>query len=117
MRLDKYLKLTRLIKRRTVANEACDADRVLVNGKVAGLPWQSRKGTSLKSTWAAVRCGSRCSRSVNMSPRTMRPPAIRSWNKLPPFMHKLFEKQNSGIKGVVFLWRKPRIPQCRGLRT
>ena len=33
MRLDKYLKLTRLIKRRTVANEACDADRV--NGKVA----------------------------------------------------------------------------------
>lgn len=33
MRLDKYLKLTRLIKRRTVANEACDADRVLVNGK------------------------------------------------------------------------------------
>ena len=35
MSLDKYLKLTRLIKRRTVANEACDADRVLVNGKVA----------------------------------------------------------------------------------
>ena len=35
MRLDKYLKLTRLIKRRTVANEACDADGVLVNGKVA----------------------------------------------------------------------------------
>ena len=35
MRLDKYLKLARLIKRRTVANEACDADRVLVNGKVA----------------------------------------------------------------------------------
>ena len=35
MRLDKYLKLTRPIKRRTVANEACDADRVLVNGKVA----------------------------------------------------------------------------------
>ena len=35
MLLDKYLKLTRLIKRRTVANEACDADRVLVNGKVA----------------------------------------------------------------------------------
>lgn len=35
MRLDKYLKITRLIKRRTVANEACDAGRVLVNGKVA----------------------------------------------------------------------------------
>ena len=35
MRLDKYLKISRLIKRRTVANEACDAGRVLVNDKVA----------------------------------------------------------------------------------
>ena len=35
MRLDKFLKVSRLIKRRTVANEACDAGRVLVNGKVA----------------------------------------------------------------------------------
>ena len=35
MRLDKYLKVSRLIKRRTVANEACDAGRVTVNGKVA----------------------------------------------------------------------------------
>lgn len=35
MRLDKYLKNSRLIKRRTIANEACDAGKVLVNGKVA----------------------------------------------------------------------------------
>ena len=35
MRLDKFLKVSRLIKRRTVANEACDAGRVLVNGKPA----------------------------------------------------------------------------------
>lgn len=35
MRLDKYLKVSRLIKRRTVANEACDAGRVMINGKVA----------------------------------------------------------------------------------
>ena len=35
MRLDKYLKVTRLIKRRTVANEACDNGRVTLNGKVA----------------------------------------------------------------------------------
>ncbi len=35
MRLDKFLKISRLIKRRTVANEACDAGRVLVNEKVA----------------------------------------------------------------------------------
>ena len=35
MRLDKYLKISRIIKRRTVANEACDAGRVEINGKVA----------------------------------------------------------------------------------
>lgn len=35
MRLDKYLKVCRVIKRRTVANEACDAGRVMVNDKVA----------------------------------------------------------------------------------
>ena len=35
MRLDKYLKVSRLIKRRTIANEACDAGRILVNDKVA----------------------------------------------------------------------------------
>ncbi len=35
MRLDKYLKVSRLIKRRTIANEACDAGRVTVNGKPA----------------------------------------------------------------------------------
>ena len=35
MRLDKYLKVSRLIKRRSVANEACDAGRVMINGKPA----------------------------------------------------------------------------------
>jgi ribosomal 50S subunit-recycling heat shock protein len=35
MRLDKYLKVSRIIKRRTIANEACDAGRVSVNGRVA----------------------------------------------------------------------------------
>lgn len=35
MRLDKYLKVSRLIKRRTIANEACDAEKITVNGKIA----------------------------------------------------------------------------------
>lgn len=35
MRIDKYLKVSRIIKRRTVANEACDAGRVMINGNVA----------------------------------------------------------------------------------
>ncbi len=44
MRLDKFLKVSRLIKRRTVANEACDAGRVLVNGKVAKASVKVAKG-------------------------------------------------------------------------
>ena len=44
MRLDKYLKVTRLIKRRTVANEACDAGRVLVNGKSAKASLNVKEG-------------------------------------------------------------------------
>ena len=44
MRLDKYLKITRLIKRRTVANEACDAGRATVNGKVARASYDVKEG-------------------------------------------------------------------------
>lgn len=44
MRLDKYLKVSRLIKRRTVANEACDAGRVLVNDKVAKASFEVKVG-------------------------------------------------------------------------
>ncbi len=47
MRLDKYLKVSRLIKRRTVANEACDAGRVLVNGKVARASYEVKVGDEL----------------------------------------------------------------------
>lgn len=44
MRLDKYLKVSRLIKRRTVANEACDAGRVMVNDKVAKASQEIKAG-------------------------------------------------------------------------
>ncbi len=44
MRLDKYLKVSRLIKRRTVANEACDAGRVSVNDKVARASYDVKVG-------------------------------------------------------------------------
>ncbi len=44
MRLDKFLKVSRLIKRRTVANEACDAGRVAVNGKVAKASYDVKVG-------------------------------------------------------------------------
>ena len=48
MRLDKYLKVSRIIKRRTVANEACDAGRVLVNGKVARASYDVKQGDVLE---------------------------------------------------------------------
>ena len=44
MRLDKYLKVSRIIKRRTIANETCDADRVLVNGKPARASYNVKIG-------------------------------------------------------------------------
>lgn len=44
MRLDKFLKVSRIIKRRTVANEACNAGRVSVNGKVAKASTEVREG-------------------------------------------------------------------------
>ena len=44
MRLDKYLKVSRLIKRRTVANEACDTSRILVNGKIAKASYDVKLG-------------------------------------------------------------------------
>ena len=44
MRLDKYLKVSRLIKRRTIANEACDAEKVFVNGKPARASYDVKVG-------------------------------------------------------------------------
>ncbi|MFQ7674320.1 MAG: RNA-binding S4 domain-containing protein [Ruminococcus sp.] len=48
MRLDKFLKVSRLIKRRTVANEACDAGRVLVNDKLAKASVQVKTGDTIE---------------------------------------------------------------------
>ncbi|MBR5088639.1 MAG: RNA-binding S4 domain-containing protein [Ruminiclostridium sp.] len=48
MRLDKYLKVSRLIKRRTVANEACDAEKVLVNGKTARASYEVKEGDEIE---------------------------------------------------------------------
>ena len=44
MRLDKYLKITRLIKRRTIANEACDAGKIVVNDKIARASYDVKVG-------------------------------------------------------------------------
>ena len=54
MRLDKYLKVSRLIKRRTVANEACDNERVTVNGRTARASYEVKEGDVI-----AIRFGQR----------------------------------------------------------
>ena len=51
MRLDKFLKVSRLIKRRTVANEACDAGRVSVNSKVQRASYDVRVGDVIEITF------------------------------------------------------------------
>ena len=56
MRLDKYLKVSRLIKRRTVANEACDNGRISVNGKIAKAGYEVKVGDRIE---------------ISMGPRTV----------------------------------------------
>ena len=51
MRLDKYLKVSRLIKCRTIANEACDNDRITVNGKPAKASYQVKVGDVIEITF------------------------------------------------------------------
>lgn len=51
MRLDKYLKVTRIIKRRTVANNACDADHVTVNGRPAKASYDVKVGDVIAITF------------------------------------------------------------------
>lgn len=53
MRLDKYLKVSRLIKRRTVANEACDAGKISVNGKIARASYDVKQGDVIEITLGA----------------------------------------------------------------
>lgn len=53
MRLDKYLKVSRLIKRRTVANEACDAGRVTINGRVAKASAEVKAGDVIEIGFGA----------------------------------------------------------------
>ncbi len=53
MRLDKFLKVSRIIKRRTVANEACDAGRVFVNGKAARASYEVKEGDRIEITFGA----------------------------------------------------------------
>ena len=92
MRLDKYLKVSRLIKRRTVANEACDNGLVTVNGKPARASYEVRR--EIRSPFASAYGPSpwRCCPFRRPCGRAMPPPCTGRSNKffyLPPCPHTL----------------------------
>ena len=79
MRLDKYLKVSRIIKRRTIANEACDAGRVSVNGKIAKASVDVKVGDEIE-----IRFGSKITkvRVLNLSESTKKEDAVNMYESL-----------------------------------
>ena len=55
MRIDKFLKVSRIIKRRTVANEACDASHIAVNGRVVKASYDVKEGDIVEITFGSKR--------------------------------------------------------------
>lgn len=80
MRLDKYLKVSRLIKRRTVANEACDGERVMVNGRVAKASYDVKIGDVLE-----IRFGQKTVKVevLNLSESTKKADAVAMYREIP----------------------------------
>lgn len=80
MRLDKFLKVSRIIKRRTVANEACDGGRVSINGKVAKPGAEVKPGDILE-----IRFGDRLSRYeiLSLSEHVRKEDAAEMYRALP----------------------------------
>jgi ribosomal 50S subunit-recycling heat shock protein len=80
MRLDKYLKVSRLIKRRTVANESCDNERVLVNGKAARASYAVKVGDVIE-----IRFGTRAYKVevLNIAEHVGKDQAAELYRELP----------------------------------
>ena len=79
MRLDKYLKITRLIKRRTVANEACDAGRVTANGRPVKASYDVKVGDILE-----IRFGQKTVKVevLNLSESTKKADAVAMYREI-----------------------------------
>ena len=73
MRLDKYLKVSRLIKRRTVANDACDCDRITVNGKAAKASYNVKLGDEITVSFGSK---SVCVRVLDIRETTKKADAV-----------------------------------------
>ncbi|MDD6023696.1 MAG: RNA-binding S4 domain-containing protein [Oscillospiraceae bacterium] len=80
MRLDKYLKVSRLIKRRTVANEACDGERVSVNGRVVKASYDVKVGDVIE-----IRFGQKTVKVevLELSESTKKADAVAMYRELP----------------------------------
>lgn len=80
MRLDKWLKVSRLIKRRTVANEACDNERISVNGRVVKASYDVKAGDKLE-----IRFGARtvCVEVLSVTEQKGKENAVFMYKELP----------------------------------
>lgn len=80
MRLDKYLKVSRLIKRRTVANEACDGERVTVNGRTVKASYDVKIGDILE-----IRFGQKTVKVevLDLSESTKKADAVAMYREIP----------------------------------
>ncbi len=80
MRLDKYLKVSRLIKRRTVANEACDNARVTVNGRPAKASYDVKVGDKLQIQFGARTL---CVEVLQVSENVRKDDAVGMYREIP----------------------------------
>ena len=82
MRLDKFLKVSRIIKRRTIANEACDAERVIVNGKPQRASYAVKVGDILE-----IQLGAKPFKAevlqINEYAKNHRDLLLTEWEELP----------------------------------
>ena len=83
MRLDKYLKVSRLFKRRTVANEACDNGRISINGRVVKASYDVKVGDRIEIALGSRTLLWKSWQLPKPSARTMPPPCTKRYNKTP----------------------------------
>ena len=102
MRLDKYLKVSRLIKRRTVANEVADAGRILINGKTAKASQAVKAGDIIEVTFG--------NRPIKVKVLSDVEPKPRPGNKSGPVLHRM---QQTTPKELRLCRKKQRTPPPR----
>lgn len=103
MRLDKYLKISRLIKRRTVANEACDAGKILVNDKVARASYDVKAGDVIEIQMGQKALKVRVEQVLKSSARRTLPVFTLWFQSEQKQHHKKRDRKADGI-GCPLFW-------------